>query len=197
MISIFRELEESTLRKELSKERNEFLQDIREYIFSGKWTKHKDQAERVLTILRYGYKKTSEMLGITESGVRLIIMRASIAIRDSIGSNLIQLVVEGSDEDFETAKTQFMLAKQEFKLENLFQTDIYHVLELLDKPSRHYTLGELSNELKYLRSRTRYALSLDLDFLNDDKLSFILTALASSSPMYSSVRMPIYKKLIF
>jgi hypothetical protein len=190
--SIFRELKDALARKDLSLERVELLQEIQDYISSGSWTQNRKFAKKVSIALQHGNSKAADSLGISTSGVRLLLARASQVIRNVIGSNLIHLIADGSEEEFLAAEFQFFLVKCNVNPSMYFQPGVFPLIP--NTHSRAYCFDELTAEISFLRKQTFREIQKELEVLNEDKLAFLVSELFSVPSELTTLKVKLFNQ---
>lgn len=194
MNSIFKELEHAFRNENLPDERKEVLKQIRDYIISGTWTSRRCLAKKVIKAVGLGYTEASKDLGITESGVRLLISRSSNTIREKIGNNIIHAIAYGSDSNFRDAALQFDLVKNNISPGSFIVDGVLNWIP--DESSGIYSLKELQKEIFFLRRYTKKYASKELETLDDDKLGFIMSILSSTTPEFMSLRADMFRLIV-
>ena len=192
--TIFTELESALKCTYLSKERVEFLNVVREYIVGGAWSSKVGYSDRVLTILRLGYADAAKDLSCSEESLRQVIKRASDALKDILGSNIIRNVVDGTDTELSDTMLQFELASEKVLPESYI---LSNVVELIPKDGVcSYLFEDLTREVDFLRRYSKKEMLRDYCELDDSKLSYILKVLSSSSQEFTALRCVIFKNIV-
>ncbi len=192
MQSIFRELKDALARKDLPLQRVELLREIKDYISSGSWTHNRKFARKVSMALLHGNSKAADNLGISTSGVRLLVARASQIIRNIIGSNLIHLIAEGSEEEFLAAEFQFFLVKCNINPSMYFQPGVFPLIP--NNHSKTYCFDELTAEISFLRKQTFREIQKELEVLNEDKLAFLVSELFSVHSELTTLKVKLFNQ---
>lgn len=168
------------------------LQEIRDYLFSYEWLKHKKTIERVKTYLEsgYNYKESTKKLNVVStSAFETTIWYASKKFEESIGVDTLSLL---NDNKIMQAVYQFRVGTGKLRLDNLLPSDIIPVI-----PQPVYNglirASDCRNELQTLKLATTKSLESRFKSLDGGQLAFIRYILESSDERYADQRVLIYQ----
>lgn len=161
------------------------LEDIEKYINSGEWLVRQEAQDKIKYIIKtnYNYGLVAQKYNTTEDAIRTFITYCNQKLKEKIGENTIDLLLEGKRG---VAKAQFETLRGLYALNNLYPQN---VLDMLPKSREAgYTLEECKKELEFLYVYSQEHLLELYEQCDMQKLANILHYMESTSPDISYER---------
>lgn len=185
METIFRECDKAFReigRREDSEEtklRHTTLVELQQYIESFSWydgsSKIRDEIEKYYKLpVKYWVYQT----GRSPKNCNLILKRASDRIRDRIGYDKIEKILNGSLREVVYVSNALKVASFERYANELFMEDA--LKRICAYPcNNEYKVSELQAELKFLSFYTKWSWNFNVEKIDKDKMTYIIQVLNS------------------
>ncbi|ETJ18035.1 hypothetical protein Q604_UNBC18689G0003 [human gut metagenome] len=191
MKTIFRELDDAfkvLLRMDESddtKIRYKALIELQKYIDGFSWytgsAKIRDEIEKYykLPISHWAYKT-----GRSPKNCNLILKRSSDTIRECIGYDKVDKILNGTLSDVKHVGNSLVVASlyarfaSEFIIEDALRRTCRY------QCSNEYDISELQVELKFLSAFTKWSWEFNIGKINNDKMAYIIQVLNSTEAGY-------------
>lgn len=190
METIFRELRNAygdLAKRDNSDEtklRYDALVDLEQYIESFCWYDGNfKQKEEIEMYYKSPVKVWVKNTGRSPKNCNLILKRASDSIRDKIGYDKINKILNGTIQDVKHVRNALVVARYERWADDMI---MYDALKRIRKYPCHkeYEISELKDELEFLKVFVKWTWDFNIKKLSVEKLSYIVEILNNSEGGY-------------
>lgn len=158
--------------------RLEALNKIERFILEYDWGSSKN-IQDFKKFCKLPNKEFARLTKQSENNVRLIHKRVSDKIREKLGYNKINLVLEGNREDLKKVIHCIKILEKNIRADYCIPT---HILNTVSegRVSVDYLVSDLGSEIEFLRKNSKKRINQEIKELDKDRLAYVFKVLNSN-----------------